>query len=148
MAEPHVGEYSFFRVHSGTIEPNMDLENAQTGQVERLGQLFAINGHERENVPKLFPGDLGAVVKLKDTATNHTLRKKGSNAVRRPINFPEPKMRVAIRPSRTGEEDRLAQGLHQLQKEDPSLHVDHDPALAQMTLADRARCTSRWHATD
>jgi elongation factor G len=135
MAEHHVGEYSFFRVHSGTLEPNMDLENSETGQVERLGQLFAINGHERDNVSKLVAGDLGAVVKLKDTATNHTLRRKGSAAARRPIDFPAPKMKVAIRPSRTGEEDRLAQGLHQLQKEDPSLHVEHDPALGQMTLA-------------
>jgi elongation factor G len=135
MAEPHVGEYSYMRVHSGTLEPNLDLENAQTGQIERLGQLFVINGRERESVPKLCAGDLGAVVKLKDTSTNHTLRKKGSNAVRTPISFPEPKMRVAIRPTKSGEEDRLAQGLHQLQKEDPSLRVDHDPALSQMTLA-------------
>src|SRR5690606_12757410 len=135
MAEQHVGEYSFFRVHSGTIEPNMDLENAQTGAVERIGQLFSINGHERETVPKLVAGDIGAVVKLRDTATNHTLRRKGSNAVRTPIAFPEPRMRVAIRPSKTGDEDRLAQGLHQIVKEDPSLHVEHDPSLSQMTLA-------------
>ena len=135
MAEQHVGEYSFFRVHSGTIEPNMDLENAQTGATERIGQLFSINGHERDTVPKLVAGDIGAAVKLRDTATNHTLRRKGSNAVRTPIAFPEPRMRVAIRPSKTGDEDRLAQGLHQIVKEDPSLHVEHDPSLSQMTLA-------------
>ncbi len=135
MAEPHVGEYSFFRVHQGTLEPNTDLENAQTGSSERLGQLFAINGHEREPVAKLLPGDLGAVVKLRDTATNHTLRRRGSEAVRAPIAFPDPKVRVAIRPAQSGDEDRLAQGLHQLQKEDPSLRVDHDAALSQMTLA-------------
>lgn len=135
MAEPHVGEYSFFRVHSGTLEPNLDLENAQTGQIERLSQLFSLNGHDRDPVAKLVAGDLGAVVKLKDTATNHTLRKKGSHAIRRPIKFPEPTLRVAIRAVNSGEEDRLAQGLHQLHKEDPSLIVEHDPALGQMTLA-------------
>ena len=135
MAEQHVGEYSFFRVHSGTLEPNIDLENAQTGATERLGQLFTINGHERDGVTKLYAGDLGAVVKLRDTATNHTLRRKGSNAVRTPITFPEPRMRVAIRPSKSGDEDKLAQGLHQIVKEDPSLHVEHDAALNQMTLS-------------
>lgn len=135
MAEQHVGEYSFFRVHSGTLEPNMDLENAQTATVERLGQLFAINGREREPVGRLVAGDLGAVVKLRDTATNHTLRRKGSDAVRTPIAFPEPKMKVAIRPTKSGEEDKMAQGLHQIVKEDPSLHVEHDPALSQVTLA-------------
>jgi elongation factor G len=135
MAEPHVGEYSFFRLHNGTLEPNMDLENAQTGSTERLGQLFSINGHERDSVTKLVAGDIGAVVKLRDTATNHTLRAKGSDAVRRPIVFPEPRMRVSIKPSKSGDEDKLAQGLTQLQKEDPSLRVEHDPSLSQMTLA-------------
>lgn len=135
MAEPHVGEYSFFRVHSGTLEPNMDLENAQTGSTERLGQLFSINGHERDSVPKLVAGDLGAVVKLRETATNHTLRRKGSAAVRTPIQYPEPRMRVAIRAAKSGDEDKLAQGLTQLQKEDPSLHVEHDASLSQMTLS-------------
>lgn len=135
MAEPHVGEYSYFRLHSGTLEPNMDLENAETGQTERLGQIFVINGNERKSVSKLFAGDLGAVVKLKDTATNHTLRKKGSDAVRRPILFPEPRIRVAIRATKSGEEDRMAQGLNQLRKEDPSLVIEHDPALGQMTLS-------------
>ncbi len=135
MAEPHVGEYSFFRVHSGTLTPNIDLENAQTGATERLGQLFVINGHEREPVSKLVAGDLGAAVKLRDTATNHTLRRKGSAAVRTPIRFPEPRMRVAIRAATSGDEDKLAQGLNQLQKEDPALHVEHDASLGQMTLS-------------
>ncbi len=135
MAEPHVGEYSFFRVHSGTLEPNMDLENAQTGSTERLGQLFSINGHERDPVTKLVAGDIGAVVKLRDTATNQTLRRKGSHAIRTPIAFPEARMRVSIRAAKSGDEDRLAQGLTQLQKEDPSLHVEHDASLSQMTLS-------------
>ncbi|MEM1041754.1 MAG: elongation factor G [Bacteroidota bacterium] len=135
MAEQHVGEYSFFRVHSGTLEPNIDLENAQTGASERLGQLFVINGHERDSVTKLVAGDLGAAVKLRGTATNHTLRRKGSNAVRTPITFPEPRMRVAIRTTKSGDEDKLAQGLNQLHKEDPALHIEHDASLGQMTLA-------------
>ena len=63
MAEQHVGEYSFFKVYSGTLEQGMDLENAQTGSTERLGQLFGINGHEREPVSKMFAGDIGALVK-------------------------------------------------------------------------------------
>lgn len=135
MAEAHVGEYSYFRVHSGTLEANLDLENAQTGQMERLGPLFSLNGRERDPVQKLVAGDLGAVVKLKHTETNHTLRRKGSDAVRRPIAFPEPSVRVAIRSTGNGDEDRLAHGLHQLHKEDPSLIIEHDPALGQMTLA-------------
>lgn len=135
MAEPHVGDYSFFRVYRGTIQQGMDLENAQTSVIERLGALYAINGHERDAVTQMVAGDLGALVKLKNTHTNNTLRPKGSNVVIQPIEFPEPRYRTAIRASREGEEDKMAQGLHQLHEEDPSLQVIHDPNLRQIVLA-------------
>ncbi len=134
MAEQHVGDYSFVRIFSGTFEQGMDLENAQTGSGERLGQLHAINGRERDPVQKMVAGDIGALVKLKNTHTNSTLRPKGSEVVIRPIEFPEPRYRMAIRPMREGEEDKLAQGLHQLVEEDPSLIVVHDQHLKQITL--------------
>lgn len=134
MAEQHVGDYSFLRVYSGTLTPGMDLENAQTGTAERLGQLFAINGRERDTVAQLVAGDLGALVKLKNTHTNNTLRQKGSNVVIKPIEYPEPRYTTAIRPVKEGEEDKLAQGLHQLHEEDPSLVLVQDQNLKQMTL--------------
>ena len=134
MAEQHVGDYSFFRACGGTIEHGMDLENAQTGTSERLGQLYALNGRERETVARMVAGDLGALVKLRGTHTNNTLRKKGSDVVIRPIQFPAPRYRASIRPSNEGEEDKLAQGLHQITAEDPSLVVVHDPHLSQITL--------------
>ena len=134
MAEQHVGDYSFFRVFSGTVENGMDLENAQTGTSERLGQIYVLNGRERETVSRMHAGDLGALVKLRGTHTNNTLRKKGSKLVIRPIPFPAPRYRVSIRPSNEGEEDKLAQGLHQITAEDPSLVVVHDPHLSQITL--------------
>jgi elongation factor G len=134
MAEQHVGDYSYVRIFSGTFEPGMDLENAQTSSSERLGQLYTINGHDRDPVQKLVAGDIGALVKLKNTHTNNTLRPKGSKVVIRPIQFPEPRYRMAIRAMREGEEDKLAQGLHQLIEEDPSLIVVHDQHLKQITL--------------
>jgi elongation factor G len=134
MAEQHVGDYSFFRVYSGSIEQGMDLENAQTGSGERLGQLYTIDGRERDQVQKMMVGDLGALVKLRDTHTNNTLRKKGSNVAIKPIQFPEPRYTTAIHAANEGEEDKLAQGLHQLLSEDPSLIVHHDPHLSQVVL--------------
>ena len=134
MAEHHVGDYSFFRVCNGNIAPGMDLENAQSGTVERLGQLYALCGRDREIVPGMNAGDLGALVKLRDTHTNSTLRKKGDRAVVAPVPFPEPRYREAIRAKTEGEEDKLAQGLHQITSEDPSLVVVHEPHLSQITL--------------
>ena len=135
MAEEHVGEYSFLRVYDGTLAPGLDLENAQHRIIERLGGLFAINGKTRTPVQQLVAGDLGATVKLKDTHTGDTLRKKGSTCVVAPIQFPEPRMALAVRAAKQGEEDKLAQGIHQLVKEDPSLRFAQDAHLAQMTLA-------------
>ena len=134
MAEQHVGDYSLMRVYSGTLAQGMDLENAQTGTMERFGQLFAINGRGRDPVRKLVAGDLGAVVKLKNTHTNDTLHRKGSDVLVQPVEFPGPRYWVAIHAEHEGEEDKVGQGLHQLREEDPSLVIVHDPHLRQITL--------------
>lgn len=135
MAEHHVGDYSFVRVYSGKLEHASDLQNANSGSIERIGQLFVIDGHERETVDRLSAGDLGALVKLKNTHTNDTLRSRGSSTKLKPIKFPEPRYAMAVVPMREGEEDKLAQGLHHLQAEDPSLIVLHDQHLSQLVLA-------------
>jgi len=134
MAEHHVGDYSFVRVYSGTLEGGSDLVNATTGDMERLGQLFAINGHDRDPVSKLSAGDLGALVKLKNTHTNDTLRLKGSKVVMESIEFPSVLYSAAVTTEKDGDEDKLAQGLHQLVNEDPSLHIVHDQHLSQLVL--------------
>lgn len=135
LSEDHVGEYAFVRVYNGTLETGQDLENARTGTTERIGQIYAINGRHRENVPRLAAGDIGALVKLKDTNTNDTLRAKGSKAVVPPIEFPEPRYRMAVHAMQDGQEDKLAQGLHQITAEDPSLTFEHDALLNQLTLS-------------
>lgn len=134
MAEQHVGDYSFFKVCSGEISQGLDLVNDHTAAAERIGQIFSISGHERETVTKMYAGDIGALVKLRDTHTNDTLFRKGSSAAIQPIEFPEPRYAVAVVASKEGEEDKLAQGLHQLSNEDPSLIITHDQHLGQMTL--------------
>jgi elongation factor G len=135
MAQEHVGEYSYVRVFDGTIESGQDLENATTGTTERIGQMYELNGEERNNVPRLVAGDLGALVKLEDTSTNDTLRAEGSDVVVPPIQFPDPRYRMAVRPVQEGQEDKLAQGLHQITDEDPSLVFNHDALLNQLTLS-------------
>lgn len=134
MAEHHVGDYSFVRVYSGTLEGGTDLINAHTGDMERLGQLFAINGHDRDPVSKLAAGDIGALVKLKNTHTNDTLHRKGSKVVMERIEFPAPRYSSAVTTENDGDEDKLALGLHQLVHEDPSLHALHDQHLSQLVL--------------
>jgi len=135
MAQEHVGEYSYVRVFDGTVESGQDLENARTGTTERTGQIYELNGEDRNNVPRLIAGDLGALVKLEDTNTNDTLRASGSDVVIPPIQFPDPRYRMAVEPVQEGQEDKLAQGLHQITDEDPSLVFNHDALLNQLTLS-------------
>jgi elongation factor G len=135
MAQEHVGEYSYVRVFDGTIESGQDLENATTGTTERVGQMYELNGEERNNVPRLVAGDLGALVKLEDTNTNDTLRAEDSDVVIPSIQFPDPRYRMAVQPVQEGQEDKLAQGLHQITTEDPSLVFNHDSLLNQLILS-------------
>ena len=135
MAQEHVGEYSYVRAYNGTLESGQDLENAATGAAERVGQIYVLNGEDREHVSQLVAGDLGALVKLDDTNTNDTLRASGSDVVIPPIQFPAPRFTMAVDTAEEGTEDKLAQGLHQITAEDPSLSYDHDPILNQLTLS-------------
>lgn len=134
MSEHHVGDYSFFKVSTGTIEQGVDLRNEQTDSTERIGQLYSINGRDRESVDKMVAGDLGALVKLKNSHTNNTLHLKGSHVVVKPIEFPAPRYKMAIRALKDGDEDKLGQGLHQLAEEDPSLQIIHDAHLNQLVV--------------
>lgn len=133
-SEPNVGDMSFFRVYSGTVAHGMDLVNEQTGVTERLGQLFVVNGKKRLEVSELQAGDIGAVVKLKNTHVNNTLHDKGLNLVLPAIQFPTPRVRVSVVSNRKGEEDKLGMALHHLHEEDPTLLIEHSMELKQLLL--------------
>ncbi|MDR3610297.1 MAG: elongation factor G [Ignavibacteriaceae bacterium] len=135
ISEQHVGEMSLFRVYSGTIASGLDLINENNGKTERLSQLSIINGHNRKEVQKLYAGDLGAVVKLKDTHTNNTLTAKSYPVIIKQIVFPDPVIRAAIQPKAKGDEDKIASGLHTIHEEDPSFNVKFDPELAQTIIS-------------
>ncbi len=135
ISEQHVGELSFFRVYSGAVTAGMDLVNESNGKAERLGQLFVMNGKVRNEVGKIIAGDIGAVVKLKDTHTNNTLASKSFPIDFRPIVFPEPVIRLAIHSKAKGDEDKVANGLHSLHEEDPTFVVTVEGQLSQTIIA-------------
>lgn len=135
ISEQHVGELSLFKVFSGSVHQGMDMMNQSNGKTERLSQLSILNGHNRKDVSALNAGDLGAVVKLKDTHTNNTLSAKSFSVLINPIEFPEPVIRGAIIPKAKGDEDKIATGLHTLHEEDPSFNVKFDPELSQTIIS-------------
>ncbi|HTP79805.1 MAG TPA: elongation factor G [Bacteroidota bacterium] len=135
VSEEHVGELSYFRVYSGTVVPGMDMVNETNGKSERLGQLFVMNGKERKEVARIPAGDLGAVVKLRDTHTNNTLSSKAFAVEYPPIVFPEPVIRMAIHSKAKGDEDRIANGLHALHEEDPTFVINVEGQLSQTVIS-------------
>jgi elongation factor G len=135
VSEPHLGELSFFKVYSGYVTQGLDLVNESNGKTERLSQIYVMNGRERKEVTRLVAGDLGAVVKLKDTHTNNTLSSKAFPVLFPPIEFPEPLISVAIVAKSKGDEERIAAGLHALHEEDPTFLVKVEPELSQTVIS-------------
>jgi len=147
IAESHVGELSFFKVYSGTIKPGMELVNETTNVSEKIHQLFAVEGGKRLPVNELVAGDIGATLKLRNTHVNNTLHAKGKNIELEPIVFPAPNMTVSIEPVNKGEEEKLAQALHALREEDPTLIVEVSPELHQTLIrcqGDMQLAVAKW----
>jgi elongation factor G len=140
ITEPHVGEMSLFKVYSGTIRTGMELTNETTGVVEKVNQLFVVEGHDRVPVQELVAGDIGAMIKLKNTHVNNTLHEKGRNYELMPIEFPKPNLSMAISTNK-GEEEKMSQALHQLQEEDPTIVLEVSQELKQTIL----RCQGELH---
>lgn len=134
MSEPQVGMVSYFKVYSGKLKAGDDLENNNNRGSERLNQIFVSEGKTRTNVDELVAGDIGSTVKLKNSHTNNTLAQKGSNHIIKTINFPGSKMRVAVRPPGKNEMEKLIKALHQIEEEDPALHVEQSQSLKQTIL--------------
>jgi len=135
VSESHVGELSFFRVISGSVTPGLDLVNEANSRPERLAQLYVMIGKDRKEVGRLTSGDIGGVVKLKDTHTNDTLSSKNFPVIYPPIQFPEPVYHAAIAPKAKGDEDKIATGLHSLHQEDPTFLFRVDPEIHQTIVS-------------
>ena len=135
VSEPHVGELSFFKVFSGSVNAGLDLINESNNKSERLAQIFVMNGKDRKEISKLVAGDIGAVVKLKDTHTNNTLSSKSFPVILPRIPFPEPVITMAIHPKSKGDEDKIATGLHSLHEEDPTFVIHVDGELHQTVIS-------------
>ncbi len=133
--EQHLGEISFYKVMSGSLKPGNDLKNMQTSVNERFGAIFTMNGKHRVEMKEIQTGDIGAVVKLKDTHTCNTLCDPKFPIEYDGIKFPDPIMRVAVTASAKGDDEKIGVGLAQVCAEDPSFHYVVDPELKQTIVS-------------
>lgn len=134
MSEPQVGNVSYFKVYSGTLKSGDEVTNTQTGTTERFNQIYVSNGKNRVQVDELTAGDIGVTVKLKDSHTNNTLGPKGKDRKIKEIQFPNPRIRVAVKPPGKGDFEKLARVLHTVHEEDPTIIIEHSRELKQTLI--------------
>ena len=135
MVDPFVGKLVYFKVVSGKVASDMTLLNMRTGANERIGKLYYVCGKKQIETNVVSAGDIGAVAKLSSTGTGDTLCSPA-----RPVRLPEisyelPNYKMAVRPKKKGEEEKLAAGLYKLAEEDPTISVYNNDATGEMILA-------------
>ena len=129
------GKYSFVKVLSGTITPDMPLYNSRTGSTEKLGRLYSMRGKKSSEIKELVCGDIGAIGKMDKVKTGDTLSDAKAPVTLAPIPFAEPCYSVAIVPKTRGQEDKISQGLARLNEEDPTFTVGSNVETHQMVLS-------------
>ena len=128
------GKYSYVKVLSGVIKPNMSLVNATTGETEKLGRIYIMRGKKATETDELGVGDIGAIGKMEKVRTGDTLCDPRKIVALKQIPFAEPCYSVAIAPKTKGQDDKVAQGLYRLSEEDPSFSVVNNAETHQMVL--------------
>lgn len=134
LVEPHVGELNLVRVYSGVLSSGREVINSTKGSAEKISQIFLFKGKERIEVKEIKAGNIGALVKLKNTRTGDTLADKGNPIVLEGIDFPRPAASIAIVPRTKGDEDRVSSGLARIAEEDPTFSVKYDAELKQTLI--------------
>jgi len=135
VTEPHLGEIYYVRVFSGLLSYGVEVLNSTLGRSEKINQIFLIRGKERKETEALSRGMLGALVKLKETKTGHTLASKEKPVELQSIEFPEPSISVAIVPKTREDEEKVSEALTKLSSEDPTFKFHYDPELKQTIIS-------------
>ncbi|MDX9773094.1 MAG: elongation factor G [Bacteroidales bacterium] len=132
--EEHIGEINYFRVMSGKINENIDMVNTSNGTKERLSQIFVCAGKNRTRISEMQPGDIGGLVKLKNTKTNNTLNAPGNDWTYDKMRLPEPKYRTAIKPLSESDEEKMGEALSRMHQEDPTIIIEYSKELKQIII--------------
>ncbi len=147
--EQHLGEVSFFKVYGGEITESQDLINSRTSNKERITQLFALNGKNRDKVEKVVAGDIAVTIKLKDVRTGDTLMDpKNVDAGFETYPVPDPLYTVAIKAVNSSDDEKMAAVLNEMHKTDPTIIMEFSRELKQQlvkTQGDIHLNTIKWY---
>lgn len=134
MTDPFVGKLAFIRAYSGTINSGSYLYNSTKGKKERLGRILQMHANHREEIEKLYTGDIAAAVGLKETATGDTLCSESNPIVLESMVFPEPVISIAIEPKTKAGQDKMSTSLAKISEEDPTFRAYTDKETGQTII--------------
>ena len=135
QADPFVGQLTFFRVYSGTVEAGSYVYNANTGDKERVGRMVRLQADQREEVKKVYAGEIAAMVGLKSTKTSHTLCDEAHPIVLEQIKFPEPVISLRIEPKTKADQEKMGMALKKLADEDPTFRISTDEETLETIIS-------------
>lgn len=135
MTDPFVGKLSFFRVYSGTLDSGSYVFNSTKNKKERVGRILQMHANKREEIKKVYSGDIAAAIGLKFTTTGDTLCSQDDLVVLESMEFPEPVIRVAIEPKTRASQEKMGVGLSKLAEEDPTFKTYTDEETGQVIIA-------------
>ena len=135
VADPFVGRLLFFRVYSGVVESGGQVMNTTRNNRERWGRIMKMHANSREEVDRVYAGEIAAAIGLKDTFTGDTLCDPSNQVILESITFPEPVIAVAVEPKTRDDQNKLGTALQKLGEEDPTFRVRYDDETGQTVIS-------------
>ncbi|QKG85601.1 elongation factor G [Kroppenstedtia pulmonis] len=134
MTDPYVGKLTFFRVYSGTLDSGSYVLNSTKEKRERIGRILQMHANSREEIKKVYSGDIAAAVGLKDTGTGDTLCDEKNPIILESMVFPDTVINVAIEPKSKADQDKMGIALAKLSEEDPTFKAETDEETGQTII--------------
>ncbi len=132
--DPFVGQLTYFRVYSGVLEAGSYVLNTRTDSRERIGRILRMHANEREEVKKVFAGEIAAAVGLKDTKTSDTLCDENNPIILEKIVVPEPVVSLKIEPKTKADQEKMGMALNRLAAEDPTFRITSDQETGETVI--------------
>ncbi len=134
-SDTYMGKLTFVRVYSGCLEKGKNVYNPRTGKRERVSKIVLLHANHREEVDRLFAGEIGGIPGFKNVTTGDTLCFENKPIVLENIEFPDPVISMAIEPKSSADREALATSLQSLSEEDPTFKVHHDEDTGQTIVS-------------
>ena len=135
MADPFVGKLAFFRVYSGTMNSGSYVLNSTKGKKERVGRILQMHANKRQELDKVYAGDIAAAVGFKVTGTGDTICDEQHPVILESMEFPEPVIELAIEPKTKAGQGKLGEALVKLAEEDPTFRAHTNQETGQTIIA-------------